>query len=163
MTSKTYFTLTDLSHDTDLAQALGGMVVVWAHAETVLMAMMALITGMPLNMAQDGYYRIPTFEARTKFILALLPEWAPSSVDKDVIRVAIEKLSKLAATRNHWIHGDWCVADDKSETVIFDNRLRPDSPGRRKPVKAIDVRQHCVAVSKRAEELEDLIDIDKLL
>ena len=74
-------------------------------------------------MAQTGYYRLPTFEARTNFILALINEWDGAGFPKNDIVTEIQKLGKLAGTRNGWVHGDWCVSKDKKETVIF----RPQS------------------------------------
>jgi hypothetical protein len=154
-----YISLIDLSHDTELATALGNMVVIWAHAETIMIYALARISGTGVNMAQAGYYRIPTFEARSKFILALLPEWKTTEFDKDAIETAIVKLAKLASTRNHWVHGDWCISkDDKKVAVIFNHRAEMNSPERRKPVKANDVRQHCDAVRRRAGALANLID-----
>lgn len=40
-------------------------------------------------------------------------------VDKDVISKAVEKLAKLAGTRNSWVHGDWCST---KEGRPFDTR-----------------------------------------
>src|SRR5437868_11802363 len=143
--------LRNLEHYPELATALGNMVVAWAHAETSLLFTLARVTGASVHMAQAGYYRIPTFESRTKFILALMQEWHPLAAEfnRGTIIKAVEKLSKLASARNGWVHGDWCVAADKSETVIFDHRADSQSAHRRRPVKAADVRNHNEAVLKR--------------
>lgn len=159
-----YHSLRNLKHDPELATALGNMVVAWAHAETVLLLTLARVTGASVHMAQAGYYRVPTFESRTKFILGLMAEWHPAAdFDREEILKAVEKLSKLASARNGWVHGDWCVAADKSHTVIFDHRTESGSPHRRRPVKAADIRNHNEAVLKRAAELDDLILTDELL
>lgn len=105
----------------------------------------------------ESYHRIPTFESRVKFTLALVQEWQTTEFDKAAITTAIEKLAKLASTRNEWVHGDWCTLKDKSETVVFNHRRPPDGQGRRKPVKAHDVLDHCAAVNRRAYELATLI------
>jgi hypothetical protein len=133
-----FYSLRDLSHDPKLANALSNMVVTWAFAEVMLFATLARITGIGLNMAMAAHYRIPTFEARAKFILALLPDWKTKEFDKDQIGATIGKLGQLAKTRNHWVHGDWCANADKTQTVIFDQRAPINSKGRSKPVKAID-------------------------
>jgi hypothetical protein len=91
-----FYTLQDFSHDPKLAAALGNMVVAWAYAEHILLSALSRITGIGRNMSLDGYYRIPTFEARVKFILALIPEWKTGKFDKDAITEAIEKLNKLS-------------------------------------------------------------------
>jgi hypothetical protein len=154
-----YFSLRNLSHDDELAIALGNMVIVWAYAELSLLGALARITGMGLNMTQSGYYRIPTFEARVKFIRALVPGWtAPDKMDKAEVDDEIDKLARLSSARNHWVHGDWCCNRDESEVVIFDHRAAPDSAQRRKPVKAADVKNHIEAVLKRADKLRSLID-----
>jgi hypothetical protein len=153
--------LRDLDHDPALAAALGNMVVAWAHAETVLLGTLARVSGSRLNMIQAGYYRIPTFEARVKFLQGLITEWNTEKFDKSVISAAIDKLSKLASTRNHWIHGDWCLIVHTKETVIYDQRAALGSP-RCKPVKAADVASHCEAVIRRASDLNSLIDWDSL-
>jgi hypothetical protein len=157
-----YYTLEDLSNDPKLAEALGNMVAAWAGAEVTLISTLARITGMPLNMAQAGYYRIPTFEARVKFIRALMTEWKTDLFNTEGIDLAIQKLSKLASTRNHWIHGDWCASDDEKEIVVFDHRADPDSSHRRKPVKAADVTNHCKAVLGRARDLAALVRSEDL-
>lgn len=152
-----YTALEDLSHDSNLAQALGNMVVCWAHADIVLFSTFARVTGIGLNMAMASYHRIPTFESRVKFLRALLPDWQTKEFDKNAIDKAIGKLAKLASTRNHWVHGDWCATRDRSETVIFDHRTDPNSAGRRKPVKTADILNHCQAVKIRSAALAALI------
>ena len=157
-----YYALKNLDHDPSLAQALGNMVVVWAYTDTVLFSTISRVTGIGLNMAMTGYHRIPTFEARVKFILALLSEWKTDKFDREAISTAIEKISHLAGTRNHWVHGDWCANREKTEVVIFDHRSAPDTSGRRKPVKAADIKNHYEAVQKRAAALAELIDWNAL-
>ena len=152
----------NLDHDPELAQALGNMVAAWAHAEKVLLSTLSRIADIGMNMSLDGYFRIPTFESRVKFIVALIPEWKTEKFDKAAISTAIEKLAKLAKTRNNWVHGDWCIDYTKRETIVFNHRIPPDAQGRRKTVKAQDVRNHCEAVIRRATNLADLIDIDGL-
>ena len=153
-----YYSLEDLSHDPKLASALGEMVITWANADQALLGTMARVLNANLNFVQPAFYRLPTFEARIKFIRALISEWrAPKGFSKASIDTATSKLAKLASTRNHWIHGVWCLAEDKSETVIFDHRSPVGSPGRRKAVKAADVRNHIIAVKKRCEHLQKLI------
>lgn len=162
LTMAEFYTLHDLSHDPELAAALGNMVIAWAHAEHILVSALSRISGIRLNMSLAGYYRIPTFESRVKFILALIPDWETDKFDKDAIAKAIEKLSKLAATRNHWLHGDWCTNKDRTLTVIFNHRVPLDSSERRKPVKEADVKNHCEAVNGRANTLFNLIDFASL-
>jgi hypothetical protein len=159
---KEYFSLKDLSHAPDLAAALGNMVVAWAYAEHVLLQVISRVTSAGLNMSLAGYYRIPTFESRTKFILALLSEWSTFHYDKDAIVMRVEKLGKLAAARNQWVHGDWCANRSKTTTVIFNHRVSSESSERRKPVKKADVMNHCAAVLGRAEELAQLVDTGSL-
>jgi hypothetical protein len=157
-----FYSLRDLSHDPKIAAALGNMVVAWAHAEDILLQVISRVTGAKLNMALAGYYRIPTFESRTKFILAILSEWQTAHYDKDAVTKTVEKLGKLASTRNQWIHGNWCTNKDKTLTVIFNHRAHEDSAERRKPVKAADILNRCEAVKRRAQELADLIDVYSL-
>ena len=157
-----YYALEDHSHDPKLAEALGNMVIAWAHAEIMVICTFARAANIGLNMAMESYYRIPSFEARVKFTLALLGEWETDKYDRDKIATALEKLSKLASTRNHWVHGDWCANDDKSETVIFDHRSPLDSKARRKPVKATDVVHHCATVRERADNLGKLVEWESL-
>jgi hypothetical protein len=151
-----YTDLTDLDHDKDLANALGNMVIVWAYAETALSAVLARVTGININMAIMGYYRIPTFEARTKFLQALISEWTTAEYDKPAISKEVDRLMGNSAARNDWVHGVWCHDKAQSETVVFDYR-RHEEKGRRKPVKAADVRNHIEAVRKHAKELMRLV------
>lgn len=154
-----YRDLKTLKHDPDLAQALGNMVIAWAYAETILCKTLARVSDMNINMATMGFYRIPTFEARRKFIQALLLEWKKhDEYDKAAIEKEVDAISDLSGTRNDWIHGVWCFNINKmAETVIFDFR-RSEHKGRLKPVKAGDVQNHADVVVKRAKKLDDLIE-----
>jgi hypothetical protein len=160
--SKQWFTLKKLEHDPELGYALEDMVVAWAYAETILIGVLACITNSGLNIIQAGYYRIPTFEARIKFIRAMIPDWKTTKFDKVAIDHEVEKLSSISAKRNHWIHDDWCYERDSGAIVIFDHRSEPGSPNRRKPVKAHDVLNHANTVRKRAEALAGLIKFHAL-
>ena len=150
------YDIDNLDHDNALAIALGNMVVAWARAEAVLSFVLAAVCGLDANMATIGYYRIPTFEARTKFLRALITEWQTDKYDKEAISTAITKLNALARSRNDWVHGLWCLNDETQETMIFDFR-RDVEKGRRKPVKAGDVAQHVLAVRLKTNELHHLI------
>jgi len=160
-----YVSLSDFDHDPALATELGNMVVVWAYAEEILIQTLACILNAEnLDMIQVLYYRIPTFEARTKVIRGAISEWNTTVYDKDAIAHLVSKLGKLAVTRNGWVHGDWCRTSTKPyETVIFNFRVAGDAPDRRRPVKAADVRNHNQAVRARAKELNQIVGpwIDK--
>jgi|SRR6516162_3412720 len=157
-----FHALTDLSHDPKLAEALGNMVIAWAYAEESLIGALSRISGMSLNKAQAGFYRIPTFESRIKFIRALITEWNTKEFNTAAIDTAIDKLSHLSSARNHWVHGCWLATDDYSELYVFDMRADAESDARRKPVKAADVRNHNQAVLLRADALRALIDMSSL-
>src|SRR5262245_6640315 len=116
--SGTFRNIDNIEHEPALAQALGNMLVAWAFAEYALVDTTRCVLGIDSNMAWVGYYRIPTFEARVKFIRALITEWDQPQDVKDKVDTAVEKLSKLSMTRNGWVHGDWCSNEDRSETVI---------------------------------------------
>ncbi|HWK86031.1 MAG TPA: hypothetical protein VNQ34_00830 [Xanthobacteraceae bacterium] len=157
--SQSYHDIGDLDHNHELATALGDMVIAWARAETALISAFSHIAKINLNMACAAYYRIPTFEARTKFIRAMFDDWDGDSqgYKKDALFEEISKLNGLARARNDWVHGNWCANDDKTETVIFDYRRKPGEPGRRKPVKAADVRNHIMAVRERTRKIDALL------
>lgn len=157
-----YYTLKDLDHAPEIAAALGNMIVAWAHADQMLIFALARISGMTIHMAQDGYHRLPTFEARVKFLKAIADEWQPEDFDKPAILQGIDKLAKLARSRNHWVHGDWCAPDDRSSTVVFDMRAKDGTPDRRKTVKAHDIDHHRQRVIERADELGELIRITEI-
>jgi hypothetical protein len=157
-----FFDLKTLEGDPELGYALGDMVVAWAYAETVLVGVLACITNCGLNIIQTGYYRIPTFEARVKFIRAMIPEWKTTTLDKMAIDHEVKKLSAIAGKRNHWIHGDWCYGRNSGMIVVFDHRADVTSPDRRKPVKAQDVKNHADTVRKRANTLAHLIKFHAL-
>lgn len=152
----TYHDLSNLDHDPKLAISLGNMVVAWARAESAFCCLLSRITGMKINMCILGYYRIPTFEARRKFIQALMVEWQTERFDKVAIAKEVDGLSDLSLTRNDWVHGVWCTNHAKTETVIFDFR-RPEGSGRRKPVNSGAVKNHVDAVNKRTETLHALV------
>lgn len=151
-----FYDVDNLDHDQQLAQAMGNMVTAWAAAETALVFVLAAICSLDVNAAIAGYYRIPTFEARTKFIRALIPEWKTTKFDKAAICSTIGKLNALATTRNEWVHGVWCMDRESKETFVFNFR-REVGKGRRKPIKATDVATHSQAVRSRTNELHALV------
>jgi hypothetical protein len=154
-----YKDLTNLDEYPDLAKALGDMVAAWAYAESSLCCALARVSGMNINMAMMGFYRIPTFEARRKFLQSLILEWKkPSRFDKEAIAKEVDAISDLSGTRNDWVHGIWCYNEHKpAETVIFDLR-KPEDKGRRKPVKAGDIKNHVAAVNRHSKALSQLVD-----
>ena len=157
-----YRSISDLSHDPELAAALGNAIVAWAEAERMILATLARVMGIGLNNVQPGFYRIPTFEARVKFARALMTAWDAGKFDKAAIDKQLVTLNRLASTRNHLIHGDWAAKMDLSQTVIFDHRSDASSPKRRKPIKAHDVRNHTNAVLACRKRLDELIDFDSI-
>jgi hypothetical protein len=160
VTRDVYVQIGDLSHDPKLAQALGDMIVAWSSAERVLIRTLMFVLQAPAGKATTLYFRIPTFEARTKIIRALLDEWEPPTPDYNPAEIshAVSKLAGLAVTRNGWIHSGWARAlRAPRETVIFDHREKVDAPARRRPVKAADVRNHIEAVRNRTREIWRLL------
>ena len=67
-----YVDLDSLNHDPGIAEALGNMVVAWARAETQLANVFACVLEIHFNLAMAAFYRIPTFDARSKVLLAIL-------------------------------------------------------------------------------------------
>ena len=82
--------------------------------------------------------------------------WKPQKYDRGAIDKAISKLSKLARTRNDWVHGVWSENRVTGDIVIFDFRA-PEENGRRKPVTASAVLNHISAVKDRTKALRDLL------
>jgi hypothetical protein len=151
-----YYGISNLKHDRQLAAALGDMLVAWAAAENALLVAMAYVLSANLHQMQVGYYRVPTFEARTKLLRALIIEWKAKGSEKDRMSHVISKLSKLSTVRNGWVHGDWAVDKARKKTVIFDFRETASSPKRNRPGKAADVTNHIKAVRNWTMELEAL-------
>jgi hypothetical protein len=149
--------LDHLLHDPEIATALGYMVVAWAQADEALIMAFSAISGMDLNMAAVAYYRIPTFEARTKVIRALIEGWPNEKLDLPAIDKAIQKLSKLARARNDWVHGCWAHDQERNCTYVFDFRVPVGDKSRRKLISAHDVLNHIDAVQHRTLDLNDLM------
>lgn len=162
MATESYTDIDRLDHAPDIAAALGNMVVAWANAETAMVFAFAAVCGINGNFAHFGYYRIPTFDARTKVIRAMLAEWETTKYDRDAIATAIGKLSHLSKARNEWIHAVWCKETKGTDTVVFDFR-KPDGNGRRKPVKAADIINHIIAVRARTIELRKLVPESRVM
>jgi hypothetical protein len=139
----------------DVAIALGNMVVAWSAAEWTLSAAFSTIANMDMSQADRAYYRIPTFEARIKVMLAMIPDRKPDGTDIKAMQKAIEAISGLAATRNNWVHNSWTVDTDTGGLMVTNSRIRGD--GWAKPVKAHDIRHHTETVIRRTRELDDLI------
>jgi hypothetical protein len=152
-----YSGLRDLNHDRELAATLGDMVIAWSNAENALVNVFYKITNVSWAMAAAGYYRIPSFEARTKTIRAMLCEWNTEVYDPGAIYRAVLKLNSLSKFRNDLVHGSWAQAYGSGETVIFDYRERPDAAKRYRPVKSADIKNHVEAVHRRTDQLSALM------
>lgn len=146
----------NLDGDDGIAIQLGNMVVVWAAAETAQSMTLAVVSGMNYQMAMTSYYRIPTFEARNKFIRSLVENWLspPTKYDASAIHKTLEKINSLASSRNHWIHGIWSRNQATKAPVVF--QLRAPEGERLKPVKAADIKNHNDAVRERTKQLHSL-------
>ncbi|WP_292406850.1 hypothetical protein [Mesorhizobium sp.] len=145
-------------HD-DIALALGNMIVAWSGAEATLVHAMAIVGSLDINQANSGFYRIPTFESRVKFILAMIPDWEASTYDKPAIIKAIDAISGLASTRNSWVHNSW-VADVSlggGGIFVVNARVPRGSQNQLKPVKAHDIRHHAETVISRTKILYGLL------
>jgi hypothetical protein len=152
-----YFGIATLDHDEELAQAVGNMIVTWSSAEVTMQIILAKITGLDWPMVMTMYYRIPTFEARTKIIRAMLEEWETKKYDPKKIAHALGKLASLSVTRNGWVHGKWALSLDETETVVFNHREKANTPGRRKPVTASAVNNHAAAVRRWRDQLQEFL------
>jgi hypothetical protein len=152
-----YGGLRDLTHDRELAGRLGDMVIAWSNAENALVNVFHIITNVSWAMAAAGYYRIPSFEARTKTMRAMLCEWNTDVYNPGAIHRAVLKLNALSKFRNDLVHGNWAQAQGSGETVIFDYRELPDAAKRCRPVKAVDIKNHVEAVHLRTDQLLALV------
>jgi hypothetical protein len=135
--------ISSLAGEQEIAHHLGDLVVVWAYAESALSLTLARATGMGGNMAIAAYYKIPTFEARTKVIRALIENWKTSEFDKSQIFDLVEKLNSLSAARNKWIHGIWARNNriKKLYTLTFRYKSKKWSPA-----SANDIAHHNATV-----------------
>ncbi len=140
----------------EVAAALGDMVVAWANAETSMVFALAAIMGCTANMSMMGYYRIPTLEARVKFLLGLIEEWQTDKFNKEEIARTIKSISGISGTRNNWVHGIWSENRATKEIVVFNLRAR-EGNGRMKPVKAHDINDHAKTLRGHAEKLKSLL------
>jgi hypothetical protein len=148
-----YLDLDNLDHDGELATALGNMVVAWARAETTMVQAYSAVSKMHYNLASAAYYNIPTFESRTKVILATIDEMPDPFPERESLRDAILALAKLAKTRNGWVHGLW-VSDQKTSVTHVFNMKKGGTDRRAIQVTANAVQQHIKAVRQRAAELD---------
>lgn len=158
----TFHRIEKLDKEPELAAALGNMVIAWSFAEQALMNAMARVTGLPLNIVLNGYYRIPTINSRTQFLIGLLEHWKMEGFDAAAISAHVLGLAKLSATRNHWIHNEWCRGKHRQKIVQFDQRAKIGSPARRKEVKVADVLNHNKAVLARCKEIDRLVKTGEL-
>ncbi len=148
--------ISNLDQHPDVAQALGDMIVAWSYAETAIQFAMASICDIPVNQAMMGYYRIPTFESRVKFLQAMIPEWKTTKHDKTAIATTIDAIAGLSGTRNNWVHSVWSTSQETGEPVVINLRAH-EAKGRVKPVKAHDIRHHADTVVKHAKALRKLV------
>jgi hypothetical protein len=151
-----YLDIDNLDHDPDLAVALGNMVVAWARAETALVKAYAVTTKMHYNIAAAAYYNIPTFESRTKALLAMVVDRPDPFPERTALRDATVALADLAKARNRWVHGLWVVLKKKPSVTQVFNMKQPSATRRAAQVTTNAVRQHVMAVRQRTADLEAL-------
>jgi hypothetical protein len=157
-----YHDIDDLDAYPEISQALANMVVAWSNAETMLSMTFAKINSIPLNQATMGFYRIPTFEAKTKVLLALAEDWECGTLDKALICQIIDRISAQAAARNKWIHGIWSRDATNGQIVVFQLR-RPVGSGRFEFVRAQDIKSHTAALRENTTALGQAIKFDKII
>ena len=155
--SGTFHGKKDLSDDRELAAALGDMLVAWSNAEDALQNVFKLMTDMSWEMIQAGYFAIPTLRSRAEFLKSMLKEWEQDTYDADEISRQIDKLYRLAKTRNDWVHGQYAGRNFSGGTVIFDMKEERGSNKRLRNMKTSDVRSHVDAVQKRADKIRELV------
>jgi hypothetical protein len=149
----TFGGLRDFKHDPDLAIALGNMVAVWSNAEQALVNLLHKMGQLPYSMASSAYYKIPTFEARTKVLRGMLCEWDTEQFDVKAIDRGILKLNALARTRNKYVHWTYLVMNGTGETWICNYRRPSGDPDRMEKLTASSVLNHVAAVERRAVTL----------
>lgn len=150
--------LDSLDHDTKLAQALGNMLVAWARAETVLVHAYAVATGLHLNICAAAYYKIPTFDSRTKALLAIIDERPDPFPERAALKSPVSSLVTLSKTRNQWVHAVWVSKTGSKLTQIFN--MGKDGPSRvATQITANAVRQHVTAVQAQSRKIERLSPI----
>jgi hypothetical protein len=154
---KVFESIRDLSHDRELAASIGDMIIAWAQAEQALSDIMHRITGMSYAMVLDVMTRITTFESKIKTVALLITRWCEASDDSKAVLEAVQKLSKLSATRNAIVHASYAVTFDKKLTVAFDFREPEASAHRRRVIKAHDVKAHVSLVQDRTWKLIQLV------
>lgn len=149
-----FIALHNLDHDPELAKALGDMAVAWSSAEFALQIILSKATGVKWPMIDDIYYLCPTFESRTKMIRAAVNSWSTTTYDKASLTDAINRLAKLATTRNRLVHARWVVSMDRKRSYIMD--MRKPLWERRKQITANAVNEHVKAVRGVSEEIHRL-------
>jgi len=153
-----YEDLDSLDHDPELAQALGSMLAAWARAETTLVHAYAVATGLHLNLCSAAYYKIPTFEARAKVLLALIEERPDPFPERGTLMKAVSGLVALAPTRNRWVHAVWVSKAGSTLTHVFN--MGKDGKSRvAQQITGNAVRQHVLAVQAKAREIEKLSSV----
>lgn len=156
---RAYCTIRDLHGSPELAAALGNMLVAWSDAERSLQAVIHKATDMDQRLISDIFSQVPTFDGRKKLAKTLLDRWVHAGPEQEAVKTAIDQLSRLAKTRNDWVHGAWAepmIAGTDLPKVIFDYREPHGSRKRRKPVKAVDILGHVRAVNQKALDIIEL-------
>ena len=149
-----YIEMDDLSHDPQIATALGNLIVAWSGAEMMLGICMSQVFNVEENMALDSFFLIPTFESRTKFLSMAIVGWEnPKKIDKEKLTAIIDRYSTLSAQRNSWVHNSWCKHHKTDRTVVVSHRKRQD---RVKIINAHSITQHNKAVIEQTRLLSDI-------
>jgi hypothetical protein len=147
----------DLRHDLELAAELGNMIVSWSYAEAALADTMSYATGMTSSLTLDLMSAAPTFDSKLRMTRTIVSRHVSSEAVRTKIIRELDALSRLAKTRNDFVHGSWAKSPDSKVTVTFDRRQEAGKPGRRKHLKASDVLGHSSAVAERSAALRRIV------
>lgn len=149
---ETDYSLADsLVHDREMAEALGHMMIAWSRTEAILQILLREILQCQEYVSMAIFYRLPTFEAKTKIMQSLLTTWKPRDCDAAAIGKIIEKLSSMSLTRNSWVHGTWLIDELRTQTLVAAFRKGVE----RKRAKANDIIQHRNGVTALADSILD--------
>src|SRR4051812_3740624 len=85
----------------EIAAALGNLVIAWSSAESKLVAVLRVIENISYNDAARQYYKMTSFGSRKNLLRKKISEWNSDKYEKDTICALIEELNGLSNQRNN--------------------------------------------------------------
>lgn len=148
--------LTDLDHNQNIASALAKTIILWSLVETHLKGLFIFLTGIGFVETDGIFVNITGLHSKIQILKTLVSRTALTERQKKTIISALNKVSRLAKTRNKYVHHTWWLDEDRKRIVLMNSKFKPGEKGYLTNVNAGNITTHNKAVQRCSNALIDI-------